>query len=334
MRATFVPVAAVQKCEIAGGAAHVRPLRIAAPDGLTTTPEAWSSRMKIKEDPSRPVGRAKARVKVPPRHADHRIPNYRNSEELGLRSRIRRSVQQWAGMAEASRLAQIIVLQHGGHANPVIKRGQKHLRSRIGSRKTGVQQVVEGRGHRDLTMWNEVNPQVLDFQAHPFHIRGQVEGKPFDYFPDHIRLMRDGSIELIEVKRSPADLDKPGYREKLAAVAEIARRGGWTFRILYHDDITGPRWRMRNVEAMYSRRFMLVSHREQDVITAFVLRGIDSTWTDLSRRVSPQDPRRGDAVLENAIALGRIHVDLDERIDSSTIVRPLVPMPHNDQIRI
>ena len=283
------------------------------------------------------VGTATKRVspkRVAPRHADRRIPNYSNPDVLASRSRLRRPVARWAGLDEASRLAQIIVLEHGGHTDPIIKRGQTHLRSRMGSRKTGMQQVVEGRGHRDFTMWNEVNPQVLDFKAHPFHIRGQVQGKRFDYFPDHIRLLRDGTIELIEVKRTPADLDKPEYREKIAAVAEIARRAGWSFRVLYHADITGPRWRIRNVEAVYARRFLLVSRSEQNAISAFVLGGADSTWSTLRQRVSPRDPRRGEAVLENAIALGRIDVNLDERIVESTIVHALAPMHHNDQLGI
>lgn len=268
------------------------------------------------------------------RHADPRIPNYANPDEAASRSRIRRPGQRWPGFEEVSRLAQIVVLEHGGYANPVIKRGQMHLRSRMGSRNTGRQQVVEGRGHRDLTMWNEVYPQCLDYNAHPFRIHGQVLDQRFVYFPDHIRLMRSGEVELIEVKRSPADLDKPGYRDKLGAVAEIVRRGGWNFRILYHDDIAGPRWRMRNVEGLYARRFMLVSRAEQDVVTSFVMRGAETTWADLRDRIAPDDPRRGNAVIENAIALGRIDVDLDERFTDATILRPLAPMPHNDQIRL
>lgn len=268
------------------------------------------------------------------RHADRRIPSYRDPRDAGTRSRIRRPAQRWLGLDEASRLAQIQVLEHGGHANPVIKRGQRHLRSRMGSIKTGRQQVVEGRGHRDLTMYNEVNPQVLDYQAHPFHIRWHVGGKRFDYYPDHIRLLRDGTIELIEVKRSPADLADPDYRAKLGGVAEIARRGGWTFRILYHVDIAGTRWRMRNVEGIYARRLLRVSRSEQDAITAFILRDLPSTWADLRARVAPGDPRRGNAVLENAIALGRIDVDLDRRITCATMVTPLAPMPHRDQIRL
>lgn len=269
-----------------------------------------------------------------PCHPDIRIPSYRDPRDAGSRARIRRPAARWPGLDEASRLAQIIVLEHGGHARPVINRGQQHLRSRMSSRKTGLQQVVEGRGHRDLTMWNEVNPPVLDFQAHPFLIWGQVGGEPFDYYPDHIRLMRDGRIELIEVKRTPEDLADSEYRRKLGAVAEIARRGGWSFRILYHADITGPRWRMRNVEAVYSRRFLLLDREEQDVMNAFVIKGIPTIWSTLRGLVAPGDPRRGNAVIENAIALGRIDVDLDQRITCATAVTPLTPMAHHDQIRI
>ncbi|UZK68775.1 Tn7 transposase TnsA N-terminal domain-containing protein [Sphingomonas sp. S1-29] len=290
--------------------------------------------MRIKHEDKQVVKRAKPAIRIEPRHADRRIPNYYNATEPASRGRLRRPAHRWPGMEEASRLAKIVVLEHGGHANPVIKRGQKHLRSRMGSRKTGRQQVVEGRGHRDLTMWNEVNPKCLDYEAHPFHIQGRIEDSLFDYFPDHIRLMRDGTIELIEVKRTPADLDDPAYREKLGAVAEIARRAGWNFRILYHADIIGPRWRMQNVEGVYARRFMLVSRREQDVITSFVLRGEDATWADIRGRIAPHDHRRANAVIENAIALGRIDVDFDQRFTAATILTPLEPMSHNDQIRI
>ena len=280
------------------------------------------------------ISEQKLPPRVPARHVDRRIPNYLNPNEPALRSRIRRPIERWRGLDEASRVAQIIVLEHGGHARPVINRGQQHLRSRMSSRKTGIQQVVEGRGHRDLTMWNEVYPQVLDFQAHPFLIRGQSGGEPFDYYPDHIRLMRDGRIELIEVKRTPADLNDPTYRRKLGVVAEIVRRGGWDFRILYHATITGPPWRMRNVEAIYARRYLLLEREEQDVINAFVMNGDPMTWLALRDILTPDNPRRGNAVIENAIALGRIDVDLDQRITCATMVTPLPSLPHNNQIRL
>lgn len=275
-----------------------------------------------------------ASLRVRPQHVDPRVPNYRHPTEPASRSRVRRNVERWPGAVEVSHLAQIVVLNHGGHKRPIITRGGQHLRSRMGSRKTGLQQIVEGRGHRDFTMWNEINPQVLDYQAHPFHIRFQAYGEWFDYYPDHIRLMRDGTIELIEVKRSVADLADAKYRTKLGIVTEIARRAGWNFRVLYHADIAGPRWRMMNIEAVYSRRFMKVSRQEQAAISAFVAAGSTQPWAKLRDQISPGDRRRANAVIENAIALGRIDIDFDQRITDATVVLPLEPVSHNRQIRL
>lgn len=274
------------------------------------------------------------RLEVPRRHTDPRIPSYVAKDEAATSSRFQRKTERWNGLDDASRLAQIVVLQHGGHDRPIVTRGGKHLRSRMGSRKTGTQQLVEGRGHRDLTMLNEVDPEVLDYEAHPFEMRFQVNGAFEIYYPDHIRLMRDGTVELIEVKRTPADLDKPGYKEKLGVVAEIARRGGWKFRVLYHAEITGPTHRMKNVQAIYGRRFMKTTRTEQNAITAFVAANATATWADLRDMVCPGDPLRGDAVLENAIALSRIGIDLDERVVDTTVVRPIPPVPARRDIRI
>lgn len=317
------------------------PTRVAhasRPSSAASTDRCCSDRgateMKLNPHHARKSARGGASLRTQPRHVDHRIPNYRSPTEPASRSRVRRNVERWPGTVEVSRLAQIVVLHHGGHNRPIITRGGKHLRSRMGSRKTGLQQIVEGRGHRDFTMWNEINPQVLDFQAHPFHIRFQAHGEWFDYYPDHIRIMRDGTIELIEVKRSVEDLGNAKYCTKLGIVAEIARRAGWNFRILYHADITGPRWRMMNVEAVYSRRFMSVSRQEQAAISSFVAAGAKQTWAKLRDQVSPDDCRRGNAVIENAIALGRIDIDFDQRITDATVVLPLEPVSHNRQIRL
>lgn len=289
--------------------------------------------MKIK--PIKPDVPKPKRIRIPPRrHADPGIPNYSDPNKVATRSRFRRKTERWTGFDEASRLAQIVVLQHGGHKRPIITRGGKHLRSRMGSRKTGLQQIVEGRGHRDLTMLNEIDPQVLDFQAHPFEIRFQSMGVFEIYYPDHIRLMRDGTIELIEVKRTPADLTRPGYREKLGKVAEIARCGGWKFRVLFHGDIAGPLHRMKNVQAIYGRRFMLTTRTEQNAISAFVAAGLPCSWAELRTQACPSDCRRGTAILENAIALSRISINFDEAITEETVVMPVQPMRTRRDIRI
>lgn len=97
-------------------------------------------------------------------HPDPRIPSFRNENEAAMPGRLRRT-KSWQDREDLSPLAQITVLEHGGHARPIITRGGKHLRSRMGSRKTGLQQIGEGRAHRDLIMLNEVSPEVIDYQA-------------------------------------------------------------------------------------------------------------------------------------------------------------------------
>lgn len=267
------------------------------------------------------------------KHASPRVPCYFNGDEPASASRIHYH-SRWKGLEDISRLAVITVLAHGGHERPIITRGGKHLRSRMGSRKTGLQQVAEGRAHRDLVMLNEIDPNVIDFQAHPFKVEFQLLGKPQVYFPDHIRSLRDGTIELIEVKRSEEDLADPEYRAKLAGVAEISRRIGWTFRILYQDDISGSEHRIDNVHAIYTQRFMRLSRSEQLAITEFVVSDQPHTWEDLRELVCPGDKRRGEAALRSNIALGRISVNLDQPIVASTQVIPCRPMRRVRSIRL
>lgn len=280
-----------------------------------------------------PETAATARVRPGPLHPHPLIPSYTDQTAPALSARFRRPAERWAGIELARRMAEIIILRYGGYSRPIIHRGSKHLRSKLCSRKTGVQQITEGRGHCDLAKYNEVCPDVLDYQAHPFMIRFQLEGRPKVYYPDHIRLLRDGTIELIEVKGHPRDLNCPDYRAKLAAVAEICRRCGWTFRVLFHAEIAGPRWRMQNVEAIHLRRFTIVSRLEQSAISAFVASGEAAEWGRLRERVVPGNRIRGDAVLQNAVALGRINLDLDARITDATLVHPVDPVRHNGVLR-
>ncbi len=260
------------------------------------------------------------------RHADKRIPNFCDERQVPTVSRLLRVDPQGPLVVEGSRLAQLTVLNHGGSERPIITRGGKHLRSRLGSRKTHLQQITEGRAHRDLARYDEVNPNVVDYQAHPFKIEFANGGTREVYYPDHVRQMVDGTIELIEVKRTPADLSDATYCAKLAAVAEIARRIGWTFRILYHADIKGPRWRMVNVEAAYMHRLIRLDRTVQSIISDFVVQDQPQGWDELRERVSPGRPHYGEAILYGCVALGRISIDLDLEVNNETIVTPRKPV--------
>lgn len=118
--------------------------------------------------------------------------------------RPRRVVHQRREVAQSSMIAKIAMLQQGGDQRPVITRGGKHLRFRFTSIKTQTTQLGEGNGDRALERYNEVAADVLDYEGHPFEIAHSHIGRVQKYRPDNVRLLSDGTIELVEVKRTPS----------------------------------------------------------------------------------------------------------------------------------
>jgi hypothetical protein len=173
------------------------------------------------------------------------LPIRTDPDYTASRQRLRRSANEWLPLGHSSVLARLMVLRHGGHERPVIHRGSKHLRFRFVSVKTGTTQLGEGRGEEFLAMTNEVWGEVHDYECHPFRIEFMRDGKLTSYRPDAVRMFVDGTIEVIECKRTPDDLNDEEYRETLALVAEICRRLGMVFRVLYLHDIMGPRERQQ-----------------------------------------------------------------------------------------
>lgn len=257
--------------------------------------------------------------------------------------RLRRVADQWLPIGNSSLIARIVVLRHGGHQRPVITRGSKHLRFRYVSTKTNSTQLGEGKGEAFLASLNEVWTEVVDYECHPFEIQIMRGGVVERYRPDAVRQLADGTIELIEVKRTPEDMADEQYREKLAVVAEICRLCGWTFRDLYLEDIVGPRHpgnpravteRVRNVEALFGRRSMELDRHESRVAGHIVARGEDVEWGDLRDHLAPTDPLQGDAVIERLLAGGMLATDLDQRFRPATVLMPRRPFAGVSGIRL
>lgn len=235
------------------------------------------------------------------------------------------------------------MLRHGGHERPVIHRGSKHLRFRYLSTKTNSTQLGEGKGEAFLASLNEVWTEVVDYECHPFEIQIMRNGRVERYRPDAVRQLADGTIELIEVKRTPEDMSEEEYREKLAVVAEICRLCGWTFRDMYLEDIMGPRphgnpralpERVRNVEALFGRRSMELNRHESRVAGRTIACGEALAWGDLRDRLAPTDKLQGDAVIERLLAGGMLATDLDLRFGPSTVLTPRRPFKGISGIRL
>jgi hypothetical protein len=273
-----------------------------------------------------------------PFHSDILHPALRDAGEIVDPRRLRREHARWQGLDQATRLARIIVLDHGGRRRPVIHRGSRHLRSRLVSKKTGLLQISEGKGLRFLIQQCEIDGDVVDFQAHPFRIDVVVDGEVLTWYPDLVWVRRGERPRLIEVKTDIRALDDPDYLAKLEAMMEVARRMGWSMQILYDEDIFGHRLvrddRWTNVNAIHSRRYLKTTTAERRAVARMVANAKRSEWAAARDAVAPADPVRGDAVVEWAIARGHLSVDTDWPITPRTMLTPLAEAAPAATIRI
>lgn len=231
-------------------------------------------------------------------------------------------------------LAKILLLEGGGRWRPVITRGGMHLRFRMPSLKTGLTQVGEGKGEERLAYLNEVDAAVTDFQCHPWQIISQVGGRRFKYRPDAVRVMHDGTVEVIEVKRTFRDLSEPEYRQMLAKVMEICRQCGFRFRVLYLDDIIPNRHHVHNVDVLFGRRYMTLTERQERRLRALRLEGVPISWEAARAAVGISDILEGDAVLEAAAARGMFGFDLAEPRTDRTVLIPYQTVTAASPIRL
>ena len=231
-------------------------------------------------------------------------------------------------------MGRITVLQHGGHDRPVIHRGSKHSRFRFTSSKTRTTQLGEGRLEEALAHFHEVSAETVDYECHPLLCEFVGSHGPTRYRPDAARQLADGRVQAIEVKRTPRDLEDPDVRERLALAAELFRRCGWEFLVLFADDIVGPPARRMNVAALYTRRTMQLSRDEHRTIGRLVADGKPVIWGDLSQRLAPADHLHGNAVIERLLAGGMLSTDLDVLFTPRTILQPVRPFAGVSEIRL
>jgi hypothetical protein len=218
-------------------------------------------------------------------------------------------------------LGRIIGFSHGGATRPVITRGGLHLRFLIPSTKTGRSQIGEGRAEELLAMTCEVDGRVLSYRTHPCEIAIAISRKHFSYRPDMLVVWRDGTIEVIEVKRTAADLTDD-LREKLPLVKEFLRRCDIEFSVRYLDEIRGSKFRPRNVANLFSRRAMRLTP-EQEALAQFVrTRGELVAWHALANLMDPTNALIGNAIVERLLASGFFITDLDARFGDNTLLTP------------
>lgn len=249
------------------------------------------------------------------------LPDFRDEREHADPARI---IPAGKSGDEDPLLGRIVVLRHGGEQRPVITRGAPHLRFRLPSAKTGMTEVGEGRGEELLAMRCEVDGNILNYKCHPYRFEIALGEKPFTYRPDLAILWRNGTIEIVEVKRTIDDLTSED-RIKLGLVREFVRRCGWQFNIHYLADIRGSSYCEHNVARIFGRRALILSRSEEPLAKSIRAAGGPIEWGRLAASLVEGDVRHGNAVVECLIAKGWFTVDFDAAFSSATILTPTRP---------
>lgn len=278
---------------------------------------------------------------APPLIVPERVDALQQPDRKRLRGQGTRSIP-----TDSPPIAKILILEGGGHWRPVITRGANHMRFRMQSWKTGLTQVGEGKGEQRLAFLNEVDAKVWDYQCHPWQIVSQVGGRRFKYRPDAIRALSDGTIELIEVKRTFEDLRDADYREMLGKVREVCRQCGIRFRVMYlkdprdtpahreHDHIIVTPAHRDNVDVLFGRRYMQLSTKQERACREMQLAGASVSWQTARAGLEVASDLEGDAVLECAAARGYFAFDMTEPRTDATLLIPVSAMRGQSPIRL
>lgn len=234
-----------------------------------------------------------------------------------------------AGM-EATPLAHLYVSDGGAALRTLLGAKHSHFIGVYPSIKTGLSNPYEGVGEQALAVESEVRHDVVDYQTQPFRLRMLLGGRRLEWICDHIRQLACGTVEAIEVKVDPDDLDEE-YITKMQMARDLLGRLGWRFRIRYEAEIVGPAERQVNKALIAAHRSFGLS---DDQRAAFeMLRADQAVTTFGAVRAALADGHRGTAAVHRLMVEGRIAFDLDMLLEDVSPVR-LLPSPRfNSRIR-
>jgi hypothetical protein len=124
------------------------------------------------------------------------------------------------------------------------------------SRKAGRALPYEGMNELALLKRSEVDTSVIDYRSQPFRFEFVINGAKRIYIADCVRLLDDGTVEVVEVKGRLQQLASPEYAEKLAAVRDVCESLGWRFRVLGRQQLFEPHIVYANIDLIQSRRMV------------------------------------------------------------------------------
>jgi hypothetical protein len=126
--------------------------------------------------------------------------------------------------------------KRGGPIRTILNMNAGIPSGRYVSRKSRRAMDWEAFHERHLFWISEADAKVVSYLAQPHKLEMFQKGRsrPLVYFPDLMRKLSDGTIEIIETKRTKDEASRdPEYERKLDFAKQIYEGDkGWTYRIL------------------------------------------------------------------------------------------------------
>lgn len=187
------------------------------------------------------------------------------------------------------------------------------------SRKAGLALPYEGMNELALLKHCEVDTVVVDYRSQPFRFEFVLNGAKRIYIADCVRLLDDGTVEVVEAKGDLKQLQAPHYAEKLDAVRAACEHLGWRFRVLSRRQLFEPHVVYANVDLIQSRRMVHFDDAHAYRAVAFVEEeGGATTLGRLSEALGGEP--RGLAMAQAMMVRRLIAIDLSKPLTSDSRV--------------
>lgn len=247
------------------------------------------------------------------------VPDYSSSPNPGA-TRVRLMRPNQRRPQDGEPIAKMYVSSRGGSIRRLIGSAHRHVIAMRRDPQMRFGQPNEGIAEGPAMMRCATDPDISYYQFQPFRIELPVGAKLASWICDVIYVMRDGSVHVREIKRSSADLAKPGYEAKLHAVKGMVSGLGWQFSPWTLPEIRGSDERQVNVANIYFDR---AAHID-DLMPRFeevAAKVVDTSYGDLIHMLDPHNTCRARAAVHRLIMKGRVWADLDRLLEDWSDVR-------------
>lgn len=219
----------------------------------------------------------------------------------------------------------IVRAKGGGPIRTIVEAAKSMACGDFPSLKAG--RAIPWEGIERCFVWTfEARWDVKTYMSQPFRMEMHLsDSSTLTYFPDFELVLEGNEIEIIEIKKTEAEVNRdPYYAFKLWLARRVCRARGWSFRVLAADDYLADGHLLENAQHIRMNRTTAITAEDFIRLGEAARRcGGIMTWADavaaLSRRDDPWSPD-GLARLHALIVRRYVRVDISRRITQRTPV--------------